>query len=84
MLPFLWMGVTVASLHSCGIVQRSKEMLKRVARDGASELAASFSRRVGMPSQPGLFDGSRLDSNFETSWAVVSSVVRPGVLGVGE
>ena len=58
--------------------------VKRVARDGASELAASFSRRVGMPSQPGLFDGSRLDSNFETSWAVVSSVVRPGVLGVGE
>ena len=26
------MGVTVASLHSCGIVQRSKEMLKRVTR----------------------------------------------------
>ena len=41
------MGVTVASLHSCGIVQRSKEMLKRVTRDGASELVASFSRRAG-------------------------------------
>ena len=58
-------------------------MLKRISRDGASELAASFSSRVSMSSQPGVFDGSRLDSSFESSWAVVSSVVRPGVLGVG-
>ena len=37
-----------------------------------------------MPSQPELFDGSRLNSGFETSWAVVSSVVRSGVLGMGK
>ena len=47
LLLILWMGVTVASLHSCGIVQRLKEMLKRVTRDDASELVASFSRRAG-------------------------------------
>ena len=28
LLPFLWMRVTVASLHSCGIVQRLKELFK--------------------------------------------------------
>ena len=39
--------------------------VKRVARDCASGLAASFSRRVGMPSQPGLFDVSRLLLLFE-------------------
>ena len=46
-------------------------MSKRVARDGESELAAFFTRWTGIPSRPGLFDGSRLDSGFETSGVVV-------------
>ena len=55
--PALEIGVIVAFFQSCGIFPVAKDKLKRSARDGASSVAASLSRRVGMLSNPALFVG---------------------------
>ena len=65
------MGLIVASLQSWGWFPQVKEMLKRMAIDGASSDAASFRRRVGMPSWPADLVWSRAFRSFSTSSAVV-------------
>ena len=65
--PALGIGVIVASFQSCGISPVSKNRLKRSAREGASSVAASLSRRVGMLSNPALFWVSSELSNVSTS-----------------
>ena len=63
----LGIGVIVASFQFCGISPVAKDRLKRSAREGASSVAASLSRRVGMLSDPALLRVSSVLSNFSTS-----------------
>ena len=65
--PALGIGVIVASCQFCGISPVAKDRLKRSAREGASSVAASLSRRVGMLSNPALLWVSSELSKFSTS-----------------
>ena len=55
--PALGIGVLVASFQFCRISPVAKDRLERPAMEGASSVAASLSRRVGMLSKPSTFVG---------------------------
>ena len=62
--PALGTGVIVASCQSCRISPVAKDRLKRSAREAASSVAASLTRRVGMLSNPALLSVSSELSKF--------------------
>ena len=46
------MGTIFVSFHSSGKMPSRKDLLNNIVRDGAIWLAVSFSRRIGIPSDP--------------------------------
>ena len=72
--PALGICVIVASFQFCGISPVAKDRLKRSAREGASSVAASLSRRMRMLSNPALLWVSSELSNLSTSCGEVVMV----------
>ena len=64
LLPFLKMGVTLASFHSSGKIPISIDLAKITVRDGETMLAAILKSLFGILSNPADFLSFSLDNSL--------------------
>jgi hypothetical protein len=66
--PLLWIGITLASFHSLGMILERRRKLKKSERTVERNVLLSIISRFEIPSGPGAESGFKRLIALETSW----------------